>query len=264
MNKAFIGKYWYAYIYEQLEKQTNDVEFLIKVIEQELNGEKQNILEVACGGGRISVPLAKAGHMVTGFDADEYMLLRCYMQSQHLPNLTCYQADAILDDWGSGFDIIILGGNLLINIESEIDYAAAQITLIEKAAKALRVGGYLFLDFDLHANPEIAFNVLKEGSYFSGIDDLGTMGRTVSYGSVYNPVTQICTGTNHLELKLNNEELLIISKLWYKHIPTQAQVYSWLENAGFIIDKTFENYTNNRLENQYDKFVRATIWARKQ
>ena len=97
MNKQFIAKHWYAGSYEQFENQTNDVEFLLKVLREQTDGTSQNILEAACGGGRISVPLAQAGHKVTGFDADEFMLLRCYRRMKDVPNITCYQADAGLD-----------------------------------------------------------------------------------------------------------------------------------------------------------------------
>ena len=70
MNRDFIAKHWYASIYEQMENQTYDVEFLLRV----LGPKPLNILEIGCGGGRIAVPLAEAGHFVTGLDADEYAL----------------------------------------------------------------------------------------------------------------------------------------------------------------------------------------------
>lgn len=37
-----------------------------------MGNEQKNILEVACGTGRIAVPFALAGHKVTAFDIDEY------------------------------------------------------------------------------------------------------------------------------------------------------------------------------------------------
>lgn len=61
MNREFIARHWYADVYEQYENQTNDVEFLLRVLREHLDGKAQNILEVVCGGGRMSVPLAQAG-----------------------------------------------------------------------------------------------------------------------------------------------------------------------------------------------------------
>ena len=103
MIRKFISKHWYASAYEQFETQTNDVEFLLQVLREQTDRTPQNILEVACGGGRISIPLAKAGHNVTGFDADAAMLLRCYRRCRGIPNISCWQADALSADWGGGY-----------------------------------------------------------------------------------------------------------------------------------------------------------------
>jgi SAM-dependent methyltransferase len=185
LDKQFITKHWYASSYEQFENQTNDVEFFLKVLREQTDGTPQNILEAACGGGRISVPLAQAGHKVTGFDSDGFMLLRCYRRMKDIPNITCYQADAINADWGTGYDVVVMAGNILINIETELDYVEAQQVFICKST----------------------------------------------------------TG--------------------YKHIPTLKQVYGWLAGAGFDVEKTYRNYTDEPLSENEPDFVRATIWAKK-
>ena len=264
MNRDFIAKHWYACIYEQFENQTDDVEFLLNILHKHTDGSPQKILEVACGGGRICIPLAQAGHIVTGFDADEHMLLRCYRRMKGMSNITCYSADALTSDWGSDFDVVVLAGNVLINIETDMDYAQAQQTFIHKAAMALKHGGHLFLDFDLLYDPARFFNSLRESSYFNGTDDMGTSGRIVSYGSVYDPVTRICAGASHWELKTNNGESFVISEQWYKHIPSQAQVYGWLSEAGLTIERSYKNYSDEPIPEPIDESThRATIWARK-
>jgi SAM-dependent methyltransferase len=264
LNQDFIAKHWYADVYEQFENQTDDVNFLLNVLKEQTGNRPQNILEAACGGGRICVPLAEAGHAVTGFDADEHMLLRCYRRMQGLKNIHCFAADATTADWGTDFDVVVMAGNILINIESEMDYAVAQAIFIQNATTALRPGGHLYLDFDLHFDPAAVFNSLRESSYFNGIDDMGTSGRTVSYGSVYDSVTQMCAGASHWELTTNNGEHFIIPRLWHKHIPTQAQVYDWLTQAGLTIERTYVNYTDEPIpEPITESTYRATIWAQK-
>lgn len=49
-------------MYDCNETDTNDVEFALSVI----GVESKRILEIACGGGRFLVPMANAGHNVTG------------------------------------------------------------------------------------------------------------------------------------------------------------------------------------------------------
>lgn len=261
MDRKFIAKHWYADVYEQFENQTDDVEFLLKVLNENTD-KPQNILEVACGGGRICVPLAQAGHTVTGFDADEHMLLRCYRRMKGLNNIRCFTADATTADWGAEYDVVVLAGNVLINIESEMDYKEAQRAFIKNAAAALRQGGHLYLDFQLLFDDARVFNGLKERSYFKGTDDMGTHGRTVSYGSVYDPVTQLCSGVSHWELTTNGGEDFTVITNWYKHIPKQAQVYDWLTEAGLTIEKAYKNFSSEPLPEPIDKSTfRATIWA---
>ncbi len=265
MNQDFIAKHWYASVYEQFETQTDDVDFLLNTLKAQTDGSPQKILEVACGGGRICVPLAMAGHEVTGFDADEQMLLRCVRRGEGLKNLRVYQAEATTADWGGGYDVVVLGGNLLINIESTMDYAQAQQLFLRKAAMALRPGGHLWLDFDLHADPAKVFHRLRESSYFEGVDELGTTGRVVSFGSVYNPVTQICTGANHVELTTCSGQRLIIPEVWHKHIPTLSQVLVWLADAGLVVEQAMKNFTPEPLAEPLGNDTwRATIWACKQ
>ncbi len=264
MNQDFIAKHWYASVYEQFETQTDDVDFLINTLKTQTDGSPQTILEVACGGGRICVPLAQAGHDVTGFDADEQMLLRCVRRGMGLPNLRVYQAEATTADWGCGYEVVVLGGNLLINIESTMDYAQAQQLFLCKAAQALKPGGHLWLDLDLHADPAKVFHRLRESSYFEGVDELGTTGRTLYYGSVYNPVTQVCTGANHTELTCCNGQRLVFPRNWHKHILTLGQVKGWLADAGLVVEQATKNFTTEPLAEPLDGDTwRATIWARK-
>mgnify|MGYP000891203622 CR=1 FL=1 len=269
MNRQFIAKHWYASSYEKFENQTNDVEFLLKVLRKQTDGTPQNILEVACGGGRISVPLAQAGHNVIGFDADEFMLLRCYQRMKDIPNIICYQADALNTDWGTRFDVVVMAGNILINIETDLDYTKAQQTFIRKSAAALRSGGHLLMDYDQHSDASAVkfFNRLGEsgrlGDNSEHVDEFGTSGKIKIYGNVYDPVTRICTWASHSDLLTNNGERIIESSLGHKHIPTLTHVYRWLAEAGFTVEKTFRNYTDEPLSDNEPDYVRATIWARK-
>lgn len=102
VNREFIAKHWYSSVYEQFENQTNDVDFLLKILLQQTGGVPLDILEVACGGGRISVPLAQAGHRATGFDMDEHMLLRCLRRGKgviKLPLLSGGRVKGRLGPW---------------------------------------------------------------------------------------------------------------------------------------------------------------------
>jgi SAM-dependent methyltransferase len=258
-----IARHWYAHWYEHNETQTHDVQFLLDVLREQGAKAQSRILEIACGGGRIAIPLARAGFDVTGFDRDTEMLRHFRRKARGIPNLRCHRLDAETDDWGQDFDVAVLAGNFLINIESDLVYQDAQKLLFHKAAGALKPGGHLYLDFDLHDDPASVFHS-SSGGEEAHTDDLGTVGQMRGYGSVYDPVTQICAGAGHIELTTKNGERTVLPDVWYKHIPTQAQVCAWLDDAGFAIERTYRNFTSDPLPRPITPGThRATIWARK-
>ncbi len=265
MNRDFIIRHWYASVYEQFENQTNDVEFLLSVLKEQCGGKPQRILEMACGGGRIAVPLAKAGHDVTGFDRDPYMLERCYARMKGLPNLRCYQMEGGEEDWGSGYDVVVMAGNVLMNIEGEEDYKGAQRAFLRRAARALRPGGHLYLDFELHKDNEKVFPSLEPMYYFEGSDDYGTRGRTASYGGCYDPVTRLFVWAEHWELTANNgEEMICHVETGCQYLPAWEEVQEWLEEAGLTMTHGYHNFTAEAIPTPLREDTwRATVWAEK-
>lgn len=81
----------------------------------------QTILELACGSGRICIPLAQAGHQVVGVDADPHMLDRARRAwtsagDAELPaggTLDLVEADISSLDLDRRFDLVVLGFNTL-------------------------------------------------------------------------------------------------------------------------------------------------------
>jgi SAM-dependent methyltransferase len=251
-------KHWNANIYDKEVTETDDIEFLLNII----GNEPKTILEVCCGTGRILVPLAKAGHNVTGFDIDEYMIARIPEKASGMDNIQYFRADAVEDDWGNNYDIIILAGNVMMNIETDGDYEDAQKVFIYKAAKALKPDGHIYLDFDLHNNPgEIFGPVKKERVVFEGYDDTGVYGRyMICVGGKYEKETQVAYGKRRIELILRDGERNVYEYYSNKRIPTLIDVKKWLKENGFILEQAYGNYNKEPIS---EKTHRATIYARK-
>ncbi|WP_162551085.1 class I SAM-dependent methyltransferase [Paenibacillus tepidiphilus] len=244
-DQNYYIKRWYAEIYEQKEIQTDDVAFIVKAL-----GERPlKVLEVCCGGGRIAIPLAEAGHRVTGFDGDQAMLERLSIRAETLDNLNSYHADAVLADWGSGYEAVILAGNIMINIETELDYQEAQRLFLQKAAACLVPGGMLLLDFNLFADPVSAFTRKGERVQFEGTGSLGTYGRITALDSVYDSGSQVASGKSRTELLFSSGERYVAERSWSKHIPTLAQVEGWLSDAGFTGVTVYGDYEGNPVGN---------------
>lgn len=259
MNREFYQKHWYANIYEQQVIQQNEVDFILATV----GYFPKNILEVACGGGGISVPLAKAGHKVTGFDFDEFMLEKAIIRGKGLHNLTYFKADAVYDDWGKGFDVVILAGNILLNIESDMDYQQSQQLFIEKAANSVKQGGHMYLDFDcFFRQDEKMLSEKHEWVCFEGTDDLGTYGKYIVIGGEYSSQTCIGKGSRRYEITPENGELYSVERTVTKHFPQLNQVKSWLKKSGWEIESLYDGYERQPVD---EKVVgnRAIIWAKK-
>jgi len=79
-----IANRWWGCVYDRYYgNDAEDVELLLDL----LGPAPKKILEVCCGTGRVVVPLARAGHSVTGIDIDSGMLARLPAKAAGLPNL---------------------------------------------------------------------------------------------------------------------------------------------------------------------------------
>lgn len=252
-------KHWYAYIYDQEVTETEDIDLLLDIIGK----EPKNILEVACGTGRILISLAKAGHKATGFDFDEYVVARIAEKAEGINNIKYYQKDALKNDWGKDFDVVVLAGNVMMNIETDGDYKSAQKMFIKKASLALKSGGYIYLDFGLHNDPESVFGQpdVNETVVFEGYDDRKVYGKyIICTGGSYNKENQMCYGKRKIELLLPNGEKNIYEYDSNKHIPNILEVREWLRENNFLIELEYGNKNKDPIS---EKTHRATIYARK-
>jgi len=248
MNQNDLMQYWYAYTYDQSVHQ-GDVEHIISMV----GNSPLNILEVACGSGRISIPLAQVGHTVTGFDVDEAMLARIPQKAKGLSNFKYFKADALRDDWGKGFDVVVMSGTVLVNIVTDGDYKQAQELFIKKASDALKQGGYVYLDFICMLGESPSSN--DEYTIFEGTDDRGTFGKFImGSGGSYDSQTRMFSGARRYEITPKDGEMFSVIKEVVKHFPTYEQVVSWLVKYGFEVE------WQSPIE---DETFHAIIWAKK-
>lgn len=256
MDKDFFRKHWYADIYEKLETQIDDVNLILELVGNEPN----DILEVACGSGRISIPLANSGHKVTGFDFDEFMLEKLKTKANGLVNISFYKTDAVLEEWGRNYDIVILAGNILLNIESDMRYVEAQELFIKKASECVKPNGYLYLDFDCFERPEQTAKNKREWVCFEGTDDIGTYGKYIVISGDYSNETQIDRSQRRYEITPKGYEMFTYETVSVKHFPTFEQVRLWLLKYGWSIEHLYGDYDKNPLSNLTKRVI---VWAKK-
>lgn len=99
----------------------------------------KRILEVGCGIGTYTVPLAAAGHTLVSVDIDPAYVETATRRTETLPNVTVRHADATdpACDLGEAFDSVILL-DVLEHIEDDV-------TLLAKLRGRLKPGGCIVL-----------------------------------------------------------------------------------------------------------------------
>ena len=254
-QKAIL-EHWNAWIYEQDEDETAMSEYLVR----EFGENPLRIVEAGCGGGKLCVPLAQAGHDVTGIDLDKSMLRHLCDKAVNLSNLHTVHADILTKPWGSGYDAVILGSNLLVNIVADRDYKRAQINLLERAYNALKVGGRLFIDYDCPFELSTWGPASGEWVCFEGTDDWRTYGRYIVINGTANERTRIVAGGRRWEIRTAEGVSFVHIEKSNKYFPTLEQTCTWLYRSGLTVESINGGYNGEPFDR---KHRRAVIWARK-
>lgn len=254
----------HATLYDQHVTETDDVEFILSVI----GGRPRKVLEVCCGSGRILVPLAKAGHNATGFDMDQSMMDRIPSKATGLKNIQWRKADAVRDDWGTGFDVVLLAGNILFNIESDMEYRKAQELFIKKAGAALVPGGHIYIEYTPFAPTDRTLtrpgkSCDDDGSIvwsWEGRDGEGNFGKDSITKGAFNEETGILKFRRFLELTLADGQVIKKDYEKTKHYATLEQIHGWLSGAGFSIEIEYEDFNRKPVD---DESRGVIIYAKK-
>jgi SAM-dependent methyltransferase len=141
--------------------------------------EGGRILELACGTGRVLVPLAEAGNHVTGVDASPHMLARASAKLAAGPEAAkrarLVQGDFLSFDLGESFDAAIVA----VRSFSYVTEPEDQLATLLRIARHLRPGGVLALDL---LNPSNEWVGQPSGSMrqdlFAELPDGGFVSRT--------------------------------------------------------------------------------------
>ncbi|MCP4541157.1 MAG: class I SAM-dependent methyltransferase [Chloroflexi bacterium] len=100
------------------------------------------VLDVACGYGRIAVPLAQRGYQVTGLDLSKVLLGQALRASKEANVRVTWHRGNMQDiPWNDAFDASI-------NIFSSFGYfdEAGNLRVLEGVARALKPGGRFLID----------------------------------------------------------------------------------------------------------------------
>jgi 2-polyprenyl-3-methyl-5-hydroxy-6-metoxy-1,4-benzoquinol methylase len=125
---------------------------------------KGNILDLACGTGRLAIPLAQKGFNVVGLDASESMLTLAREKSKELP-IEWIRGDIRDFQLNETFDLILMAGNAFQALLSEED----QIQMLACVRKHIKPSG-LFV-FNTRNPQNNDFKTVNEFEFWHGFKD---------------------------------------------------------------------------------------------
>lgn len=262
MNNAFMYDVTphVAEIYDQSETYADDVKLIQNLIQ---GSGKLRILEPFCGTGRILMPLALAGHTMVGLDNAAGMLLRAREKIKNLnqdtqKKISLIQADVVDTNWPPNFDLVILGGNCFYELSSP----GEQEKCIINAASALKPGGYVYVDNN-HMEGELdpSWQILGVRAGFpTGVCSDGTSVESWTETIWFDAQNRLVKFRRLTKVKFPDGNSIEREYFQQKHPVSTAEVQSWLETHGFVVEQLYGDRNGNPYSQESS---RAIFWARK-
>ena len=152
-----------------------------------VGGHGRKVLDLACGSGRFTIPLAKSGAQVTGGDLSENMLKkareRAIASGVEVQLAKLDMRDFELDTL---FDSVVIAANSLLHIHTAEDFARAFGTI----RRHLAPGGVLAFDIFVPNARMLSLPVTERQLVGNFVHpELGEI--SVQETISYNPVTQV-------------------------------------------------------------------------
>ena len=160
---------------------------------------------------------------------------------------------------------IILAGNILYNIITDMDYKEAQELFIKKAASALAPGGHVLITYSPGGHnltqAEQSQVYSERLVVWEGTDSDGNHGKMTLLGGSYDAETRLNKFVRRFELTLANGEEILQDINCVKHAATLKQLHGWLHDADFVIELQCEDYDKNPIN---DDSCEVIIYAYKE
>jgi ubiquinone/menaquinone biosynthesis C-methylase UbiE len=208
------------------------------------------ILEVACGTGRVTLPLARAGYSITGFDLSTNMLsqLRSKLQAEQevtKGRVEIFQADMTNFHFGKRFPLILIpfrAFQLLIDNKQQVDCL-------------VRIKDHLTEDGIFIMNVFKPYSILDESWVRPEVEDW----------SILDPKTGLKVRRTHIRRKIDitkqvtypelkyyveddeGKENCFVEKLAMKYY-YEEQLRNLLIRNGFIINDQFGYYDKRSID----------------
>ncbi len=240
-----VGQLLYdAKIYDGMNTDMSDLEFYKKWLSPDNNAK---ILELCCGTGRLTIPLAKANLNITGLDITETMLTEAKKKAKEAQLDIDFKLgdmrDFQLDDQ---FDIIFIPFNSIHHLYSNSDL----FKTFQSVKKHLKENGIFIFDC---FNPNIQF-IAESGTHLKEISNYQTDdGRVIKIKEImtYESDSQINRIDWHYYINGQFDSVQNLDMRMY--FPQELDAY--LNWNGFRIAHKFGNFKEEKFTKDSDKQI---------
>jgi SAM-dependent methyltransferase len=205
-------------------------------------------LEIACGTGRLAIPLAQQGVEITGLDIVAGMLTRAREKAGSLP-IQWVEADARRFDLGKQFNLIFLSSAGMQHLLTRADQEAALACVRAHLAPG---GRFAFGVFFPHARGMESAE--EEHEWFTYTNDLGQEVR-VSGTDSYDDLRQVNTETAYRRWRnATGEEVLQVAPLSLRYYFPQ-ELETLLHYNGFEVLERYGDWDRSPLTNESQMMI---------
>jgi SAM-dependent methyltransferase len=224
------------------------------------SGTDGPILELACGTGRICIPLAAAGYDVTGVDVDGAMLDRARTNWREQVyadgsrgSLTLVEDDVTQMDMVRRFDLAILGFNSLLVIGN--GEAAAQHAALATMARHVTRDGRAVIDTWLPDHEDLEVydgRVIRE---WTRLDPATGEQIVKSTSATFDPQTRRAVIDTVFEATREGFPARTVSRRDEVHFPTRDELLEMIETAGLLPQQLVGDYDMSPLDGDSERVI---------
>jgi len=217
------------------------------------------ILELACGSGRIAIPLAAAGSDVTGVDNDPGMLDRARARWQQRASdvagnpgsLDLVEADMTTLQLDRRFDLVILGFNSILLLADR----GAQQRVIDTMARHLSGDGRALIDVWLPTDDDLTLYDGRVMTDWTRRDDATGSEVTKMTSATHDAQTRRATVDTIFEEWRDDRPLSRIEKRDEIRFVTAHEILEMIDAAGLQPEVLADDYSMSQYQPHSERLI---------
>jgi SAM-dependent methyltransferase len=213
------------------DRERDDIQFFISRAD-EIGGP---ILELACGTGILSIPLAQKGYEVFGIDISEKMLLKARKKAKDMKNINFEIGDMSNYNLGKVFKMIFAGFNCICHLTEWSQIKG----FFESTKKHMNKNSRFIIDCFI---PNMEYFTRPNDRNYPVFNDDGFI---ITETNKYDPVKQINNIQWYNEYKGEKWNEYLDLRMFFPQ-----ELMNYIDMCGYKIEKYYGDHNSSELNNE--------------